>query len=155
ATAAALRLEREQLRDRAEARLAAKVREALWQLDGGLFSLLAYEDSRPYNHYIAIYRPPQVMVSRGSRLVPDDAVRELSPLLTTKLPDWMLLHFQADEESGWGSPQVPFPGLLEHLKKSQLPSTFRNVTPGRARLLEELRSRLPAGTLLAAVERKG
>jgi signal transduction histidine kinase len=154
-TAAALRLEREQFQARAEAELAGKVRLALWQLDSRLSPLLAREDSRPYNHYIALYRPPQVLVSRGARLVPDDAVRELSPLLTADLPDWMVLHFQADADSGWGSPQVPFPGLIEHLKKGKVPATFRNVTAERARLLEQLRRRLRPATLLAAVEQKG
>jgi signal transduction histidine kinase len=154
-TAAALRLEREQFRARAEAELAGRVRLALWQLDGRLSPLLAREDSRPYNHYIALYRPPQVLVSRKSRLVVDDAVRELSPLLTADLPDWMVLHFQADADSGWGSPQVPFPGLIEHLKKGKVPATFRNVTPERARLLEQLSRRLSPATLLAAVEQKG
>ena len=155
ATAAALRLEREQLQARAETELAARVRLALWQLDSRLSPQLAREDSRPYNHYIAIYRPPQVLVSRRGQLVADNAVRELSPLLTADLPDWMLLHFQADVDSGWGSPQVPFAGLLDHLKKGKVSATFRNVTPDRARLLQELGGRLNATTLLTAAEQKG
>ena len=155
ATAAALRLEREQLQARAEAELAAKVRLALWQLDSRLSPLLAREDSRPYNHYIALFRPPRVLVARGAGLVADDAVRELSPLLTAELPEWMELHFQADVDSGWGSPQVPFPGLIAHLKKGKVPTTFRNVTADRARLLEQLRPRLSATRLLAAVGQKG
>src|SRR5207248_1305710 len=101
ATAAALRLEREQLEARADAEQAARVRRALWQLDFSLGPLLAREDSRPYNHYSAIFRSPQALVSRGPRLQPDDTVLELSPLLSAELPGWMLLHFQTDEESGW------------------------------------------------------
>ena len=155
ATAAALRLEREQLQSRADAEVAAKVRLALWRLDGLLSPLRAREESRPYNHYIAIYRPPQVLVARGSRLLADDSVRELSPLLTAELPDWMLLHFQTDEESGWGSPQVPFPGLIQYLKKSRVPARFRNVTAVRADLLNKIKKKLSARTLLAAVEQKG
>src|SRR5262249_51640664 len=49
ATAAALRLEREQLEARAEAELAGKLRLALWRLDSLVGPILARENSRPYN----------------------------------------------------------------------------------------------------------
>src|SRR5262245_18851454 len=155
ATAAALRLEREQLQDRADAELGAKVRLALRRLDGAISPFLAREDGRPYNHYSAIFRPTEVVVHKNTRLQVDDTVLELSPLLNGNLPDWMLLHFQTDDDSGWASPQVPFPGLVERLKRGGVPVAFRNVTPGRARLLEALAGQLPVGNLLAALEQKG
>src|SRR5262249_29113956 len=142
ATAAALRLEREQLEHRADAELAAKVRLALRRLDGAISPFLAREDGRPYNHSSAIFRPPEQVVHQNTRLQADDTVLELSPLLNGNLPDWMLLHFQTDEDSGWGSPQVPFPGLVERLKRGRVPVAFRNVTPTRARLLEALAGQL-------------
>src|SRR5262249_2623830 len=86
---------------------------------------------------------------------------ELSPLLNGDLPDWMLLHFQTDKESGWGSPQVPFAGLIERLRdirasgSGRVPVAFRNVTPRRAALLKELADQLPVTRLLAALEQKG
>ena len=133
ATAAALRLEREQLQARAEAELTGKIRLALWRLDSLMSPHLAREDSRPYNHYSAIFRPTEIIVRRRTQLQVDDTVLELSPLLNTDLPDWMLLHFQTDDESGWGSPQVPFTGLIERLSSGRVPVTFRNVTEiGRA-----------------------
>jgi signal transduction histidine kinase len=156
ATAAALRLEREQLQDRARTeQLVSKMRLALWRLDSRMSPYLAREDSRPYNHYSAIFRPTEVIVRRRTQLQLDDTVLELSPLLNTDLPDWMLLHFQTDDESGWGSPQVPFTGLIERLKSGRVPVTFRNVTSARANLLKEVSDQLPVARLLAALEQKG
>ncbi len=155
ATAAALRLEEEQRQARAEAERDAKVRLALRRLDGRISPLLAQEDSRPYNDYSALFRPTAVFVPRGDRLQADRTVLELSPLLDAELPDWMLLHFQADNSSGWGSPQVPHALLIDRLKKGRASSEFRNVTPERARLLKDLSGRLPVNTLLAALGPKG
>jgi signal transduction histidine kinase len=155
ATAAALRLEHEQLQARADAELTGKRRLALWRLDSLMSPYLAREDSRPYNHYSAIFRPTEILVRRRTQLQFDDTVLELSPLLNADLPDWMLLHFQTDNESGWGSPQVPFAGLIERLKKGRVPVAFRNVTPGRADLLREIANQLPVAKLLAALEQKG
>ncbi|HKB41010.1 MAG TPA: hypothetical protein VKD72_31575, partial [Gemmataceae bacterium] len=156
ATAAALRLEREQLQDRARTeQLVSKMRLALWRLDSRMSPYLAREDSRPYNHYSAIFRPTEVIVRRRNQIQVDDTVLELSPLLNTDLPDWMLLHFQTDDESGWGSPQVPFAGLIDRLQSGRVPVTFRNVTAARANLLKEVSDQLPVAKLLAALEQKG
>src|SRR5262249_39420122 len=63
--------------------------------------------------------------------------------------------FQTDNESGWGSPQVPFEGLIQRLNTGRAPVAFRNVTPGRAGLLKEIANQLPVAKLLAALEQKG
>src|SRR5262249_46634877 len=65
-----------------------------------------------------------------------------------------LLHFQADE-SGWSSPQVPPADLVEQLRKKSPLKNFPNQTPSRAHLLSELKCRLPATTLLAAIDQRG
>src|SRR4051794_40154800 len=65
ATAAALRMEREQLNDRAEADHAEKIRDALWRLDSLLAPHLAREDSRPFDHYSAAYSPPLAFHNTG------------------------------------------------------------------------------------------
>src|SRR5260370_39994975 len=78
ATAAALRLEREQLAQRAEAEHAAQLRVALWRLDSRLAAVLARENSRPFNHYSAIYAPPVVLDGAPHALLP-------SPLLDDEL----------------------------------------------------------------------
>src|SRR5437660_10357216 len=70
ATAAALRLEQEQLAQRAEAERAAQLRVSMWRLDSRLATLLAAENSRPFHHYSAIYAPPQVLDNGGAALVP-------------------------------------------------------------------------------------
>jgi len=156
ATAAALRLEREQLQDRARTeQLVSKMRLALWRLDSLMSPYLAREDNRPYNHYNAIFRPTDVIVRRRTQLQLDDTVLELSPLLNADLPDWMLLHFQADEESGWGSPQVLTPSLLERFQNAELDGMLVNVTPARTQLLAELSAHLSPRMLLAEAERHG
>src|SRR5690348_6961402 len=103
ATAEALRLEREQLEQRAEAERAAKLRVALWRLDSRIAPLLAREDSRPFNHYSAVYPIPLALKNNAS-CWPTGSVLETSPLLSAELPAWMLLHFQASQAAGWESP---------------------------------------------------
>jgi signal transduction histidine kinase len=141
ATAAALRLEREQLAQRAEAERAAQLRIALWRLDGRLAALLAPESGRPFNHYSAIYVPGHVLAGEGAALVP-------SPLLDADLPAWMLLHFQVDA-STWESPQVLSDALEKQLREKLTPAALANVTPARRQLLRELAAALPAPVLLA------
>jgi signal transduction histidine kinase len=149
ATAAALRLEREQLEARAQADLQGRVQFALSLLDSRVRPLLAREDGRPYNHYSAVYGISQALGPDGKPLGPG-LVREPSPLISADLPDWMLLHFQVDEKNGWDSPQVPAPALRKQLENAGLAASLADVTPERARLLEDLKCRLPARTLLAA-----
>src|SRR5438874_2078809 len=58
ATAAALRLEREQTVQRAEADRANRLAVALWRLDTYAAPILAREDSRPFDHYGAVHLSP-------------------------------------------------------------------------------------------------
>jgi signal transduction histidine kinase len=153
ATAAALRLEREQLEARAEVELAGKLRLALWRLDSLVGPILARENSRPYNHYSALFAPALALRNDGCSW-PQGTVLETSPLLEADLPEWMLLHFQVTTDPGWASPQVLSPVLLQHLQAVQPPLSLVNVTPERVRLLEELSRRADCSALLAAVQRR-
>jgi His Kinase A (phospho-acceptor) domain len=155
ATSAALDLEREQREARAETDLGQKLRRALWRLDGQISPILARESARPYNHYSAIYRPPQALVYHNGRPATDVVVLELSPLVDAELPPWMLLHFQADDEGGWGSPQLPFKGLESRMNKKQQEAGMRNRTGDRARLLAELNRQFPAHALVALTLKNG
>jgi signal transduction histidine kinase len=147
ATAAALRLEGEQLAQRAESERANLLRLALWRLDSRISPLLAREDSRPFNHYSAVYPLPLALNNLGA-CWPSGAVLEPSPLLGAELPPWMLLHFQADRASGWESPQVLSPKLTRLLGKVRGKLPLDNVTPERQCLLAELSRELPARELL-------
>src|ERR1700756_4027276 len=81
ATAATLRLEQQQVAARAEAELRDKLRLALCHLDSFLAPVLAREDSRPYDHYSAVYAPSLALQSQGTAW-PAGAVLEPSPLLS-------------------------------------------------------------------------
>src|SRR2546423_9310533 len=67
ATAAALRLEREQAEARAEADLQARLRQALWQLDSLMMARLSHEASRPFTHFSALYAPTNPADNAGNR----------------------------------------------------------------------------------------
>src|SRR5436305_133878 len=110
-------------------------------LDSCVIPDLAREEGRLYNHYSFISRHPRTLVQRDQKWIPDATVLDVSPLLTVELPDWMLLHFQADE-SGWSSPQVPPKQLADMLKKYRSLKEFRNRTKDRAILLNELKTQL-------------
>ncbi len=148
ATAAALRLEREQLEQRAEVERANRLRLALWRLDSRVSPLLAREDSRPFDHYTAIFAVPLTFDNNGVCREPG-TVMEPSPLLNIELPEWMRLHFQVDAETGWTSPQVPQPSLVSKLRNSRVQTPMENVTPQRQQLLSELQKNLPPLTLLS------
>ena len=150
ATAAALRLESEQLTARAEAEQADRMRLALWRLDSYVAPLTAVEDSRPFNHYSAVFAAPFAFDNHGAAR-PPGAVVEPSPLLNADLPDWMLLHFQLDA-SGWESPQAPSDDLKRVLRNP--PTLLANVTPGRTALLDELKGRLKPGELIATIRER-
>jgi signal transduction histidine kinase len=158
ATAAALRLEEERLEQRADAMRAqlehqAEVergnllRLALWRLDSGIFPLLAREDSRPFNHYSAVYAVP-LALNNAAACLPAGTVMEPSPLLGAELPPWMRLHFQVDLSAGWESPQVLSQGLTGKLHNRRVRVPLTNVTPERQKLLRELARDFPAVRLL-------
>ncbi len=138
-TAAALRLEQEQLEGRAEAELHAQLRLALWRLDSFMFPELAREASRPFAHYSAIYIPAPTFDARGKEL-PPGSVWEVSPLLTAELPDWMVLHFSTAEKAGWWSPEVLSDALKKLLKgKIEVPQ----ASDVQRKVLKELEKKVP------------
>src|SRR5262252_2360524 len=65
ATTAALRLEREQLFERAEAERASLLRRALWRLDSWAWPWLARENDRPFSHYSAVYASPTAFFNQA------------------------------------------------------------------------------------------
>jgi signal transduction histidine kinase len=144
----ALRRERAQEEAQAQAEYAAKLRLALWRLDSRIAPFLAREDTRPYNHYSALYAPAVVLDSAGKRQE-TPAVLEPSPLLNAELPDWMLLHFQTAEGT-WGSPQVLSTANFNVLARNAISVT--NARPERVRLLEEFADATIAHDLMSHVK---
>src|SRR5260370_9398842 len=137
ATVAALRMERQQLEDHSRAQLRNQLQLALWLLASFIGPAVAKEDSRPSNHYSAVFAPPLVLQTNGT-LWPPGSVLELSPLLSADLPAWMLLHFQVDKESGWRSPQALSPLLVEHLPRVKTTASLANIGPRRTQHLADL-----------------
>jgi signal transduction histidine kinase len=146
ATRAALGLEREQLDQAARAEQADPLRLALWRLDSRITAFLAREESRPFNHYSAVFAPPLVLDGLGHSCPPGTIV-EPSPLLDAELPPWMLLHFQTDS-SGWESPQVLSRTLDARLRSPSARVALTNVTEARKRLLTEVGREMPSRLLL-------
>ncbi|HVS37441.1 MAG TPA: hypothetical protein VMS17_17900, partial [Gemmataceae bacterium] len=155
ATAAALRLENEQLTEHADAAREQQIRLALWRLDSYVAPLLAVEDGRPFNQYSAVFAAPLAFDNHGLPR-PPGAVVEPSPLLSADLPDWMLLHFQLDAATGWESPQAPSVNISHVLQNPSIKTTLiiTNATKARTDLLEELKRGLPPADLIAAVRER-
>jgi signal transduction histidine kinase len=145
-TRAALRVEEQQRTQQARAERSDNLSLALSRLDGRISTILAREDSRPFNHFSAVFAPPTAFDASGTPW-PSGSVLEPSPLLNAELPSWMLLHFQADSR-GWESPQVLSAGLRKWLARASGKNGPVNATPRRERLLAELVDSLPAETLL-------
>jgi signal transduction histidine kinase len=152
-TLAALRMERQQLEDHTRTQQRDRVQLALWHLDSLIGPALAKEDSRPYNHYSAVSAPPLVLQNNGTPW-PPGSVLELSPLLNAELPEWMLLHFQFDKDSGWRSPQVLSPGLVQRLRHAEIPSPLTNASPGRTQLLTTLSQHMELDGLLVLLRQQ-
>ncbi|HEY1377414.1 MAG TPA: HAMP domain-containing sensor histidine kinase [Gemmataceae bacterium] len=142
-TAATLRLE-----------LSDQMRLALWRLDSRVSPALAREDSRPFQHYDALYVPLPAM-QKNLYACPPGTVWVPSPLLNAGLPDWMLLHFQTTAEGNWRSPQVLNQILCDGLCRPQLHLDMTNVTPARAELLGELKKHYAPANLLARLPEGG
>jgi signal transduction histidine kinase len=153
-TDAALALERQHREARAEEELRVQLQLALSLLDSRVRPFLAKEDSRAYNHYSAIYAPSVVFGNDGTPY-PGGTVLAPSPLLHAELPDWMLLHFQVDKESGWGSPQVLSPTLLERLQSPAFQALLVNATPQREQLLRDLEAHLSTRVVVKTVREHG
>jgi signal transduction histidine kinase len=152
-TAAALSLEERQLKSAAEAELNGQLQFALSLLDSRVRPYLAREDSRPYNHYSVLSAPSLAFDDRG-RPVSPGRVLEPSPLLNADLQDWMLLHFQVEEESGWCSPQVPSPVVLQRLQGPGVKAMLVNHTPRRSQLLRELDAQFSPRDVLRVVSER-
>jgi signal transduction histidine kinase len=152
-TGAALELEHEQLAARAKSELDERLRLALWRLDSFMIPELAREASRPFAHYSALYVPFPTMDQTGRRL-PPGVFLEPSPLLTTDLPDWMLLHFSTagDGDKNWWSPQV----LSDTMRKTLGPVVPVNPTNDAKTvvLLKELSQNLRCDALLSCVRQQ-
>src|SRR4051794_12085047 len=131
---AARQKERAEEQALAEKESAALLSLALWRLDSRVAPALAREDSRSYDHYGAFFAPPMLFRADGIALKPGEVV-EPSPLVSAELPEWMLLHFQADAEQGWGSPQVLSQNLVRILENPKVKAPLDNVTEQRQRLL--------------------
>ena len=77
-TAAALRLEREQLAERAENERVNQLNLALWRLDGLVSPWLAREYNRPFDHY-SLQRPMQGLSRNGwYTIVAGIGIRQMS-----------------------------------------------------------------------------
>ncbi|QEL13975.1 sensor histidine kinase [Limnoglobus roseus] len=136
-TAASLTVEASERDAIARADATGKERLALWQLDSRMFPTLAIENGRPYAQYFSLYIPHPVALDDAGNV--NHPGRVPSPLLSADLPDWMLLHFQLDPESGWRSPQVLSEGIATKLQKQLGDQVLlANDTSPRHRLLKEL-----------------
>jgi len=153
-TAAVLRLEREQLEASARAELDHSLSLAMWKLEARVARALAIEDSRPYNHYSAVYATARAFVSRNGAWRAETVLLP-SPLLGTELPEWALLHFQIDQAGKYSCPEVLSQPLVRKLEQAPLDVCCENVTPYRARLLAQLKSRLRPGELLDHLRARG
>lgn len=110
-TSLVLELEGQETRSRAVAAGQERVRLALWRMDAWLGPHLAREAARPFFEYRAFYAPERAYTRLLAPLERGE-VLSASPLLAFE-SDFMRLHFQAGEEGGWTSPQVPEGDLLE------------------------------------------
>jgi signal transduction histidine kinase len=154
ATAAALNLEREQIESQRQAEINDKLRLAMWRLDSRVSPLLAREDTRPFNHFKALFAPA-LAIQRNGYACEAGSILEPSPLVSDELPDWILLHFQADALGHWESPQVLTPVWSKRLEMLAVPAARINVTDKRRRLLEELKDDIQPAKLLACVREHG
>ena len=133
-----------------------KLRLALSLLDGRVLPLLIQEENRPYNHYSAVYASPLALVNTAGAWKPE-TVLEPSPLLSLEFPDWMLLHFQTDEDCHWGSPQLLSSSLARRLDQLgvEITAALAERQPARQQLLAALQANLPPRDLLTLVEQRG
>jgi signal transduction histidine kinase len=134
-TVAALRLE-----------LSDQMRLALWKLDSRVSPSLAREDSRPYQHFDALYIPLPAL-QRSGMTCPAGSVLVPSPLISVQLPDWMLLHWQTTAKGNWHSPQVLGQSLRDKLHLADSKVELTNVTPERAQLLDQMKRYSPAAMI--------
>jgi signal transduction histidine kinase len=142
-TVSALSVEENQRLAAAQADRSDKERLALWRLDGRIFPTLGLEGYRNYEHFTALYSPPNE---------PPGSPLHLSPLISSELPEWMLLHFQMDPTTGWSSPQVLPEVVVNRLAHPSNDLDLRNLTEERRTLLADLNRRLPTDRTIAALK---
>lgn len=142
-TVSALSVEENQRLAAAQADRSDKERLALWRLDGRIFPTLGLEGYRNYEHFTALYSPPDE---------PPGSPLQLSPLISSELPEWMLLHFQLDPAMGWSSPQVLPEAVVNRLAHPSNDLDLRNLTEERRTLLADLNRRLPAARTITALK---
>src|SRR5262249_52089590 len=142
----ALRMEQERWAERADAQYNDQLHLALWRLDGRISPVLVREDSRPYNHFSAVYAPTVALQGNGM-MCATGSLLEISPLVSADLPDWVALHFQTDA-SGWSSPQVLSPSMVKKL--AILADEQRAAAvPDRCHALESLSKQVKPDALVA------
>ena len=91
-----------------------RVQLALTLLDGRVLPVLIQEQSRPFEHYSAVFASSRSLTRVNGDWKPE-TVLEPSPLLVADVPDWIVVHFQSTGESSWKSPQIPSDNLRKNL----------------------------------------
>jgi signal transduction histidine kinase len=100
-----LTLERDTEHARARRAAIEQVQEALWRLDAFVVPVLGRQAAFAYSHYVPAFAPAGLFTPEGSGN--ERVLVEISPILTTRWPDWVLLHFQAPVAGGIASPEIP------------------------------------------------
>ncbi|MFO0962561.1 MAG: HAMP domain-containing sensor histidine kinase [Phycisphaerales bacterium] len=169
ATARVLHLQREEAQARAQVQRQETLRQALWQMDSWLAPRLARESARTWFEFDAYY--PQTMAyNRLLQPLSEGTVVLPSPLLTFQ-SDFLPLHFQYRDGTGFTSPQVPSAvyntsvmegcspmpadprraGSLASFAKQTDPAALRaRIEAGEAQLARALGEEQPAPGMLAA-----
>ena len=126
---------------------------ALWRMDGMLAPLVAQETSRPY----FFYRPFYKMASNSKTKASDPTTDSVPSPLLLATPDYVLLHFQIEENGNWTSPQRPVGDNLQEALARGLGSNQISLANARLAALSDsvtfsdLRASLP-DMLLQPVE---
>jgi signal transduction histidine kinase len=146
-THAALDVEASRIEADNRAERSNKERLALWRLDGQMLFALGLENNRPFAHYSPLHATYSA-IDTGANGLELGVARNPSPLLSTDVQPWMLLHFQIDPETGWESPQVLETELAERLQNPPLNWSTANCTDARRERLAELEAKFPAHELI-------
>ncbi|HAY81114.1 MAG TPA: hypothetical protein DCY79_15015 [Planctomycetaceae bacterium] len=109
------------------------VSSALWRMDGMLAPLVSQETSRPYFFYQPFYKLATNSKTKGSAPTTESVP---SPLLLA-IPDYVLLHFQIDEDGTWTSPQRPVGKDVQHALVCGLDETQLSLAKERLGTLSE------------------
>ncbi|MDY7229699.1 sensor histidine kinase [Hyalangium rubrum] len=138
-----MRLERAEVRARAEALVEERVRLALWRMDGRLARLLAQESTRSVSAWESFYVPAHAFDQAGKAREPS-TTRIASALLYGTTED-VRLHFAFNGSGPLRSPQVPAP---EQRPLASSAGTTREQLTRYGALLSELEARMDRKALL-------